>query len=73
MSEGNIQTFKAVLEQSTKIVGFTGAGISTESGISDYRSKGGIWERFKPVYFDEFLKTADIALSWLPANITLEK
>jgi NAD-dependent deacetylase len=56
MSEGNIQTFKAVLEQSTKIVGFTGAGISTESGISDYRSKGGIWDRFKPVYFDEFLK-----------------
>ena len=36
-----------------------GAGISTESGISDYRSKGGIWDQFKPVYYDEFLSSED--------------
>lgn len=45
-----------LIETSERIVGFTGAGISTESGISDYRSKGGIWERFQPVYYDEFLR-----------------
>lgn len=41
---------KMVLE-SKRLVVFTGAGISTESGISDFRSPGGVWERFDP---DEF-------------------
>ena len=45
------------LAQGKKNVVFTGAGISTESGISDYRSKGGIWDRFQPIYFDEFMSS----------------
>jgi NAD-dependent deacetylase len=50
-----IKAFKSAIDGSKRIVGFTGAGISTESDIPDYRSKGGIWDKFKPVYFDEFL------------------
>ena len=37
--------------QSKRIVVFTGAGISTESGLSDFRSPGGIWDRFDPNEF----------------------
>ncbi len=51
--------FRELLADSTSIVGFTGAGISTEAGISDYRSQGGIWEKFTPVYFSEFIDDHD--------------
>ena len=56
MVNKDIQAFKAAIEQNSRIIGFTGAGISTESGISDYRSKGGVWEKFTPVYIDEFIQ-----------------
>jgi NAD-dependent deacetylase len=45
------------ISKSDSNVVFTGAGISTESGIPDYRSKGGIWDKFRPVYFDEFMSS----------------
>jgi NAD-dependent deacetylase len=47
------------IKQGGKNVVFTGAGISTESGIPDYRSQGGIWDRFRPVYFDEFMSARE--------------
>jgi NAD-dependent deacetylase len=41
------------------IVAFTGAGISTESGVPDFRSPGGVWSRMKPIYFQEFVASED--------------
>jgi len=45
---------RSLIDSSTNVVAFTGAGISTESGISDFRSPGGVWDRYKIVTFDEF-------------------
>ncbi len=47
-----------------KNIVFTGAGISTESGIPDYRSKGGLWDKFRPVYFDEFMSSKEARIEY---------
>ncbi|HVC52359.1 MAG TPA: Sir2 family NAD-dependent protein deacetylase [Stellaceae bacterium] len=44
-----------LLADARRAVVFTGAGISTESGIPDFRSPGGIWTQMAPIYFDDFL------------------
>ena len=44
--------------ESERAVAFTGAGISTESGIADFRSPGGVWSRYQPVLFQDFLASA---------------
>lgn len=54
-----IDILSSLINESQNILIFTGAGISTESGISDYRSKGGLWDKFQPVTIQEFLASED--------------
>jgi NAD-dependent deacetylase len=60
-----IDELKRLLEASKKAVVFTGAGISTESGIPDFRSPGGFWTKHKPIYFSDFIASKQMRIeSW---------
>src|SRR3954451_6785554 len=54
-----IDELQELVARSDVIVPFTGAGISTESGIPDFRSPGGIWTRMRPIDFSDFLASAE--------------
>ena len=51
-----------MLADARSVVGFTGAGVSTESGIPDFRSPGGVWTRFDPrdFEFDRYVSSAEV-------------
>lgn len=56
---------KRAIEEAHRVVIFTGAGVSTESGIPDFRSPGGLWTRMAPIDFQDFVNSADIrAEAW---------
>jgi NAD-dependent protein deacetylase/lipoamidase len=54
-----VDELKRMIAEARNVVAFTGAGISTESGIPDYRSPGGIWTKFRPIEFGEFMSSTE--------------
>ena len=54
-----IDRLRALVDEASVIVPFTGAGISTECGIPDFRSPGGIWTRMRPIDFSDFLASQE--------------
>lgn len=54
------ERLKDLIADASRIVVFTGAGISTESGIPDFRSPGGIWTKYQPIYFQDFLTSEEM-------------
>ena len=61
------------LRVSRSVVFFTGAGISTESGVPDFRSPGGVWTKYQPVLFQNFLASESARVQhWLLKKATYE-
>jgi NAD-dependent deacetylase len=57
---GPYNTLRALLAASQRAVVFSGAGISTESGIPDFRSPGGVWTKMQPIYFQDFVSSEEM-------------
>ncbi|HEX2559857.1 Sir2 family NAD-dependent protein deacetylase [Phenylobacterium sp.] len=56
---GDRSRLAQMIERAGNVVVFTGAGISTESGIPDFRSPGGVWSKMSPIYFQEFVASEE--------------
>jgi NAD-dependent deacetylase len=54
-----ISRLRELIEGAEKIVPFTGAGISTECGIPDFRSPGGLWTKNRPIPFDDYMASSE--------------
>jgi NAD-dependent deacetylase len=52
---GEVAELRRLIDAARRIVALTGAGISTESGIPDFRSPGGLWTRMRPITYQEFV------------------
>ena len=58
--QGQVEQLADWLRGAKRAVAFTGAGISTECGIPDFRSPGGIWTRMQPIDFRDYVRARDI-------------
>jgi NAD-dependent deacetylase len=56
----SIAPLRDLIEGAQRIVPFTGAGISTECGIPDFRSPGGLWTKNQPIPFDAFVTSGEM-------------
>src|SRR5262249_46368415 len=59
-TSGSVTELAALFRRSRGAIVFTGAGISTESGIPDFRSPGGVWDKMKPIEFDSFIGSREM-------------
>jgi NAD-dependent deacetylase len=55
--DSELSELARLIEDADRVVVFTGAGISTESGIPDFRSPGGTWTKQRPIDFSDFLRS----------------
>lgn len=57
-NDDGLERASSLMRGCRRVVALTGAGLSTESGIPDFRSPGGVWERFRPIEYGDFVRSA---------------
>ena len=72
-SDNGIDKLARLIEKARRAVVFTGAGISTESGIPDFRSPGGIWTRMAPIDFSDFLASEEARVETWRRRFAMEE
>lgn len=70
---GDLDRLRSMLVDARRVVVFSGAGISTESGIPDFRSPGGIWSRTTPIMFDDFMTSIEARRESWRRRIEIER
>lgn len=60
----DIERFSTLIDASHRILIFTGAGVSTASGIPDFRGPAGVWKTRQPVYFQDFQSSHDARVEY---------
>ena len=68
-----MEELKQWMEDSTYTVVFTGAGISTDSGIPDFRSPGGLWSRLAPIDFRDFMASDEMRVETWRRKVLLDQ
>ena len=68
-----LMRLRDLLETSDRIAVFTGAGISTESGIPDFRSPNGIWSKMTPIDYQEFVSSEEMRKEAWRRKIVIDK
>src|SRR5262249_32471225 len=71
--ETGIARLRDLVDEADAVVPFTGAGICTECGIADFRSPGGLWTKYQPIAFDEFMASAEMRSESWRRRFAMEK
>ena len=71
-TEDAIAALQELLDEADSIVSFTGAGISTESGVPDFRTPGSPWMVNKPIPYDAFVQSREIRIEAWRRKFTMD-
>jgi NAD-dependent deacetylase len=71
--QSDVAALARLIRQAQRVVVFTGAGISTESGIPDFRSPGGVWTRMAPIDFGDFLASESARIETWRRRFAMEE